>query len=137
MRFVYSTKDGQNSSRTAGQHKCHPIATTMPSKSVEANTAIRNFAIRDSIVVACISHLDVNYSPPLSSARAPAGHRSCAFFTSRSFLRTQERARNYGSARVFRNHQHTYVKAPLAWSPFTSAVANSLPSSIATFIPAS
>ena len=70
--------------RPAGQHKCHPVATTMPSNLVEVDTAIRNFAIRDSIIVACISHLDVNYSPPLSSARAPAGLVSSAFLTSRS-----------------------------------------------------
>ena len=66
----------------------------MPSKSVEADTAaIRNFAIRDSAIVACISHLDVNYLPPLSSARVPAGLYRSALVTSRSFFQDSRKSK--------------------------------------------
>lgn len=65
---------------------------------------LRNFAIHDSAIVACIFHLQRRHSPPLPFARAPDGLNSAtSFFLSRSFSQGKskellgERARLFGS----------------------------------------
>lgn len=81
---------------------------------------LRNFAIHDSAIVACIFHPQRRHSPPLPFARAPDGLNSATSFSSITVILAGKEQGTFGeSARVY-SDLPTSVKAPLAWSAFTS-----------------